>query len=141
TEHLEADLSELVGMGRFHSLTYSLTERNSQTGLLITAEQKEHSPPWLKPGFVIDGTDPDNVGFTFASRVTFLDIGGYRSEFRTDFSVGSRYEIRAEYYHPFTPLSRWFLAPQVSAGRTPLNLYSKGDLLAQYRLNTVTGGL
>ena len=141
TARLEAELSELVGIGRFNSLTYGLTERKGQTGLLITAEEKGYSPPWMKPGFEIDGADLDNVGFAFASRITFLDIGGYRSEFRADFAVGSRYQIRGEYYHPVTPLSRWFIAPYGGAERTPLNLYSKSNLLAEYRLNQVTGGI
>lgn len=141
TTALEADLDTLVGIGRFDSLTYSFVERNGRTGLLVTGEEKSYSPPWLKPGFVIDGADPDNVGFTFGTRVTFLDLGGFRSELRTDFALGSRYEVRTEYYRPFTPLSRWFVAPRAGADRTPLNLYVKNDLLAEYRLNTAYGGI
>jgi NTE family protein len=141
TTRLESDLSELVGIGRFNSLTYSLVDRNGKTGLLINAEEKDYAPPWLKPGFVIDGSDIDDVGFTLASRLTFLDVGGYRSELRTDFAIGSRYEVRTEYYHPFTPATRWFIAPQAGAARTPFNLYSKGDLLAEYRVNSINGGI
>ena len=62
-------------------------------------------------------------------------------ELRTDLAFGSRYGLGVEYYHPFTPLTRWFIAPQFVASRTPLNLYSKDNLLAEYRENTVTGGV
>jgi NTE family protein len=141
TKSLESDLTRLVGIGRFNSLTYNLTKRGENTGLLITAEEKDYSPPWLKPGFVVDGADPDNVGFAFATRVTFLDVGGYRSELRTDFAVGSTYGVRTEYYRPLNPLSRWFIAPSAGARRTPLNLYSKSNLLAEYRLNSAFGGI
>ena len=136
TGKLESDLDTLVGIGRFESLDYNLTERNGQTGLQITATEKDYSPPWLNPGFVIDGSDPDNVGFTLGGRVTFLDLGGYRSELRTDFAFGSSYGIRTEYYRPLRPLSRWFIAPRVGALRSPLNLYYKNDLVSEYRLNT-----
>ena len=89
----------------------------------------------------MDGADPDSVGFTFATRLTFLDLGGYRSEARVDIALGSKYEIGFEYYRPLTPLSRWFIAPRIYASRTPLNLYFESNLLAEYRLNSVTGGL
>ena len=140
TDKVEDDLNTLIGVGRFDSLNYGLTERNGKAGLLITAEEKDYSPPWLKPGFVIDGADPDNVGFTFATRITLLDLGGFRSELRTDLAMGSRYEARTEYYHPLRPLSKWFVAPRVGADRTPLNLYSEDDIIAEYRLNRVYGG-
>ena len=140
TVKLESDLNTLAGIGRFESLSYSLMERDGQTGLQVTVEQKDYSPPWLKPGFEVNGSDPDNVGFTLASRITFLDLGGYRSELRTDFAFGSTYGIQAEYYRPLRPLSRWFVAPRVGAQRTPLNLYYKSNAVAEYRLNTVYAG-
>ena len=89
---------------------------------------------------VIDGSDPDNVRFLFGIRLTFLDVGGYRSEVRTDFSIGSTYSASAEYYHPLTPMSRWFIAPRFLASRSPINLYSKDALLAEYRVSQVNGG-
>jgi NTE family protein len=140
TARIEADIAELMGLGRFASIDYSLMERDGQQGLLITAEGKDYSPPWLKPGFVFDGSEPDNVGFTFGARLTFMDVGGYRSEVRTDVAFGSTYGARVEYYHPFTARTNWFVAPQAFATRTPLNLYSGNTLLAEYRL-TRAGGL
>jgi NTE family protein len=72
--------------------------------------------------------------------MTFLDVGGYRSEIRADFSIGSTYSGSAEWYHPLTPTSRLFIAPQVNASRSPIDLYFKTDVLAAYKLNRVYGG-
>ena len=141
TPLLERHITRAVGLGRFNSLNYSLTKENGQSGLLLTAEEKDYAPPWLKPGFTVDGSDPNNVQFAFGARLTFLDVGGYRSELRADFSIGYLYSIGAEYYHPLSPTSRWFVAPIVSASRSPLNLYVKNTFLAQYKLNEVGGGL
>jgi NTE family protein len=141
TPALEQKLTRQVGLGRFDSLSYSLIDRDSKQGLLITADEKDYAPPWLKPAFEIDGSDPDNVQFSFGGRLTIADIGGYRSELRTDFSIGSTYLIGTEYYHPFTATSRWFIAPAVYASRSPLNLYAANTFLAEYKLNRVTGGL
>jgi NTE family protein len=113
TAALESDLEVLAGLGRFNSLSYSLIDRSGVPGLLITADEKPELPPWIKPAIVIDGADPSNVGFTLSARLTFLDLGGFRSELRADFAFGSEYGIRAEYYHPFKPLGKWFVAPRI----------------------------
>jgi NTE family protein len=141
TARLEAKITRMVGRGRFTSLSYGLTTRDGQPGLLINAEQKDYAPPWLKPGFFVDGSDPNNVQFTVGARLTFLDVGGYRSEARFDFAIGSTYSFAGEYYHPFTPTTRWFIAPQISASRSPLNLYVKSTFLAEYKINDVAGGV
>jgi NTE family protein len=141
TSLLERHITRAVGLGRFNSLNYSLTKQDGQPGLLITAEEKDYAPPWLIPGFTVDGADPNNVQFAFGSRLTFLDVGGYRSELRADFSIGYIYSAGAEYYHPLSPTSRWFVGPSVNASRSPLNLYVKNTFLAQYKLNEVGGGL
>lgn len=138
---MEDKLSQQMGLGHFNSLSYSLTNHGGEQGLLISAEEKDYSPPWLKPGFTIDGSEPNNVQFTLGARLTFLDVGGYRSEWRTDFAAGSTYLVGTEYYHPLSATSRWFVAPAVQASRSPLNLYSEDTLLAEYRLNSVVGGL
>src|SRR5206468_4463776 len=39
---LEEKLSQQVGLGRFNSLSYSLTHRDDKPGLLITAEEKDY---------------------------------------------------------------------------------------------------
>jgi NTE family protein len=141
TSSLEEQLTRQVGLGRFNSLGYSLIDRDDRQGLLINVEEKDYAPPWIKPGFTIDGSDPNNVQFTLGARLTFLDVGGYRSEMRTDFSFGATYAFRTEYYHPFTNTSRWFIAPEGNASRSPINLYAKDTFLAQYKLNRVGGGL
>jgi len=141
TTRLENDLRRLTGLGRFNRLSYSLIERNGKPGLLIAAEEKDYAPPFLNPGFVIDGSDPANVQFQLSGRLTFLDVGGYRSEVRTDFSLGSVYSILGEYYHPLTPASRWFVAPQAGASSTAFNIYSGSQLVAQYRFNQVFAGV
>jgi NTE family protein len=139
TPALEKDLTRQVGLGRFNSLSYSLVNRGDKQGLLISAEEKDYAPPWLKPGFTVDGSDPDNVQFTFGGRLTIADLGGYRSELRTDFSIGSKYLIGTEYYHPLTTTSRWFIAPSIYASRSPLNVYAFDTLLAEYKLNRFDG--
>ncbi len=84
----------------------------------------------------MDGSESASVDFTFASRLTLLDVAGYRSELRTDFIFGSTYGIDSELYRPFTPASKWFFAPHASARNTNFKIYRKSDPLAEYRFTS-----
>jgi NTE family protein len=95
-----------------------LTQKDGEVGLLVTVREKNYGPPVLQPAFVVDGEEPDNVTFTAGGRLTFLDIAGYGSELRTDFSVGNAYGIATEFYKRFSQTSLWFFAPRVSASDT-----------------------
>lgn len=139
TAGLTRQITREMGLGLFNSMSYGLISHDGENGLEITAEEKEYLPPWLKPGFEIDGSDPNNIQVNVGGRITFTGIGGYRSEIRTDFSFGSTYAASAEYYHPLTSTTRWFIAAQAGALRKPWNLYDKEDFVAEYRLNNVEG--
>ena len=74
------------------------------------------------------------------ARVTFLDIGGFRSEWRTDIILFSQYGLRSEYYHPFTPITHWFIAPRGVIENDPFYLYDNNKLLSIYRRSDYGGG-
>jgi len=129
------------GTGQFLSLTYSMVKRNNRQGLQIQTEQKPYAPPLVRPLIFIDGSQYNNVLFNIGARITFMDFGSYRSELRNDVIVGSKYGLSSEYYHPFTPTTRWFVAPRMVLFSTPLNLYSDETLLATYRQRQAGGGV
>src|SRR5207302_2645709 len=78
---------------------------------------------------------------SIGARITFLDVGSYRSELRNDVILGSQYQLASEYYHPFTTTSNWFIAPRLGVNSQQLNVYSGNDLLASYRIRQALGGL
>ncbi|MBL8179854.1 MAG: patatin-like phospholipase family protein [Bryobacterales bacterium] len=138
---LEKELTRAVGQGRFDHMGYRFLTRNGATGLLVSAHEKVHGPPFFLPAVEVDGKDQANVGFLFLSRFTFLDLGGYRSELRTDVSFGSRYGIATEYYRPFSEQSPLFLAPRAYTQDAKLEVYSGGSRAAEYRLREYGAGL
>ncbi len=131
----------IVGMGRFATSTYSMVEKNGEQGLQVQAEQKSYAPPIVRPLIVIDGSEYNNVLFSIGARITFMDVGSYRSELRNDIILGSQYLLTSEYYHPFTTTSNWFIAPRVGFNSQQFNIYSSNTLLASYRIRTALGGL
>jgi NTE family protein len=130
----------IVGQGRFATATYSMLERNGQYGLQVQTEQKSYAPPLVRPLILIDGSQYNNVLFSIGGRITFLDVGSYRSELRNDIILGSQYEIASEYYHPLTATSNWFIAPRFGLNSEQFNIYSGNTLQASYRLRQALGG-
>ena len=132
---LESILDRLTGTGRYDSAGYRMVKENGANGLVITVHEKNYAPPTLQFGFEMDGAESDNVNFTLASRLTFMDVAGYRSEWRTDVLFGNTYGVASELYRPFTASSRWFVAPHADASDSAFDLYRKSDPLADYRVS------
>ena len=140
-EELNQRILELNGLGRFSSINYSLTEKNGQQGLTMDTNEKSYAPPLVQPLILIDGSNFENAQFNLGARITFLDVGGFRSEWRNDFILFSEYGLRSEYYHPFTPKSRWFIAPRGSIDDVPLYIYEENTQIATYRAKSGAGGV
>jgi NTE family protein len=141
SKQIDRHMLTIVGMGRFATSTYSMVEKNGEQGLQVQAEQKSYAPPIVRPLIVIDGSEYNNVLFSIGARITFMDVGSYRSELRNDIILGSQYLVNSEYYHPFTTTSNWFIAPRVGFNSQQFNIYSSNNLLASYRIRTALGGL
>ena len=83
---LDAKMMEITGLGRFARAGYQETTRDGQTGLLVQAQEKDYAPPTVHPLLAIDGSDYKNVLFQVGGRITFLDVGGFGSEWRNALS-------------------------------------------------------
>ena len=129
----------LKGFGHYSTLNYQFVERDGKQGLLIRTEESELGQPIVRPLILIDGSSLKNVTFNLGARVTWLDIGGFRSEWRNDIIMFSQYGLRSEYYHPFTPLTRWFIAPRGLVENDPFYLYNQNKLVTQYRRTDLGG--
>lgn len=78
--------------------------------------------------------------FGIGGRVTFLNVGGAASEWRTDLSIGIYNLVGTEYYHRING-GKWFVAPRGLLEQTELALYnSQGDKTSDYDKITYRGG-
>jgi NTE family protein len=141
TEKLDRQMIRLQGEGRFASVGYSIVEKQGTQGLQIQTVQKSYAPPVVRPIILIDGSDYNNVLFSIGARFTFIDFGSYRSELRSDAIVGSQYLANIEYYHPFTPVSNWFIAPRAGVNSVQEFVYDGNTQIATYRNRQALGGL
>ena len=134
TENLDRALTRLTGVGKYDALGYRIAEQNGKQGLLILVQEKTYAPPTIQPGFEMDGSESGDEKFTLGTRLTHLDVAGFRSEWRTDFSFGNTYGIASELYRPFTATSKWFFAPRADASDTAFHIYAKNDPVSDYRI-------
>jgi NTE family protein len=140
-DDLDAQIMRLKGIGRFSTLNYSFVERNGEQGLLVKTEEHVYGPPIVRPLILVDGSSLTNVTFNLGARITWLDVGGFRSEWRNDIILFSQYGLRSEYYHPFNTQSHWFVAPRAEVYSTPFYLYDNNDLVSTYRRSFGGGGV
>ena len=131
---LDEVLTRLTGVGRYDSAGYRLIDKNGQTGLLINVVEKNYAPPMFQTAFEVDGSQSGNVDFTMGTRFTFMDVAGFRSEWRTDVLLGNTYGIQTELFRPFHAESRWFIAPHAEASDITFQIYAKNDPLSDYRI-------
>jgi NTE family protein len=141
TVNLEQQFTRIAGSGRFATLGYSMTAKDGKPGLLVSAEEKSYSPPIVRPLIIIDGTNYNEVLFSAGARITFLDFGSFGSELRNDVVVGSLYELQSEYYHPFSPTTHWFIAPQVGLDTSKFYFYFDNHIDSQYRKRQFGGAV
>jgi len=132
-EKLDPALTQLTGGGRYDTLDYRIVERDGKQGLLIVVKEKDFAPPTLQPAFEVDGSEAGDIEFTLGTRLTLMDVAGFRSEWRTDFLFGNTYGVSSELYRPFRAESKWFFGPHASASDTTFQIYAKNDPLADYR--------
>jgi len=133
-------LTLITGTGKYDTADYRVIQENGKDGLLVSLHQTEYAPPMIQPAFQVDGGESSNVNFTLGARLTFVDVAGYRSEWRTDFQFGNTYGVQSELYRPFTSSGKWFFAPHASASDTTLHIFEKNDPLADYRVYRDTLG-
>lgn len=140
-DDLNRRILELNGIGRFSSIRYEFTQNGGQTGLKMSTIEKTYAPPLVQPLILIDGSSYDNAQFNLGGRITFLDLGGFRSELRNDIILFSQYALRSEYYHPFTPTTNWFIAPRIWFENDPLYIYEENSQIATYRQKSAAGAV
>lgn len=137
---LESELTKVVGMGRYDSATYTYFQRDGEEGVRLSVHEKEHGPPFLKPAITLDANRGDGIQFGIGARLTFLDVGGPASEWRTDFSIGVLNRLATEYYYRVRG-GKWFLAPRIGYEEEEYPLYDGSDRIAEYRARYSGGGV
>jgi NTE family protein len=140
---LANDLTELTGTERFDNLGYETTRRDDKTGLVIRVYdplERTERTTILEVGVDVNNNETDDVNFNALGRLTFFDVVGDGSEWRNDFSIGSRTLLATEFYRPFGN-SKFFAAPNAFYEDRKVSFYRDGDRLAEYSFRSAQVGI
>jgi NTE family protein len=137
---LEDGLNRITGLGRYESADYRLLDEGGLTTLDVEPREKPFASPVLATLLQFDGTSSEGLRFGLIGRVTFLDLGGPGSEWRTDFSVGAGDNaVSTEYY--WRPRGgRFFLAPHAGYDDVRIPFWQAKHKLAEYTIRDWNAG-
>ncbi len=142
TKKFEADLTRIIGQGRYRSFDYLLVpdRRDSEKWILeIQAREKSYAPPTINLGVEIDGSDINAINFTIGTRVTLYDLGSHGAEWRNDFKLGFRNLFLTEYYKPVGERG-FFVAPRAAYRRDRQDLFISGVRNAEFQADRIGAG-
>lgn len=143
-DDLEADISRIIGLGRYASATYGRKAQGDSEGIAIEVREKPYGPPFVRFALDVDNDEKD-VNLNVGSRVTLMDMTGLGSEWRFDVSGGSILSVGTELYQPLggeRPVRGGaFVSPRLGYTRVSENLYDGEDLVAIYGRQRTGAGL
>src|SRR5258708_17964898 len=126
-QKLDHGVTGIKRVGSYDSAGYRFIEQNGRAGLLVQVVEKSDAPPMFQPAFEVDGSQAGNVDFTMGTRFTFMDVAGFRSEWRTDLLLGDTYGNPTELYPPFRAESPRVFAPPAAAPHSRVTTYAGKD--------------
>ncbi len=101
-------INEMGGLDRYETLSWELTARGADYGLLVTARPKTYGPPFAYLGISLENTSANEFRFGLGGRYLAFDGRGSGTELRVDATIGSDPALLAAWYRPL--LSRSFFA-------------------------------
>jgi NTE family protein len=137
---LEEQMLKLTGTGRFETASYEFLREQDKDILHVRVGERGNAPPFLRTAIFIDGASGEGMRFGIGARLTFLDVGGPASEWRTDATIGTYNVLGTEYYYRIKG-GKWFVAPRLGFEQDNLTLYdTRGERISDYDKITYSGG-
>ncbi len=110
------------------------------TGVLVTLEPTRNGPPFLLVGADITAVTDNVTRGTLDLRLINNDLGGYRSELRSDLRVGYLTQASTEYYRLLRS-NGLFVQPHIGLLRQPVYIFDNQQRIAERLQQNAGGGL
>jgi NTE family protein len=110
------------------------------TGVLVTLEPVRNGPPFLLVGADITAMTDNVTRGTLDLRLINNDLGGYRSELRSDLRIGFLTQASTEYYR-LLRANGLFVQPHIGLLRQPVYIFDNQQRIAERLQQNAGGGL
>jgi NTE family protein len=140
-DRVRQQLSSLYALDRFESIDYNLIEEDGRAGLELDLRRKSWGPNYVRFGLNLEDNFEGTSRYNAALRFISTELNGLGAEWLTDLQIGDTPKFFTEFYQPLSLASRYFIAPSFDFEERSVFQLQGRDLLAEYRVRTLQGGL
>ena len=141
SDRVRKQLSSLYALDRFESIDYNLIEEDGRAGLELDLRRKSWGPNYVRFGLNLEDNFEGTSRYNAALRFISTELNGLGAEWLTDLQIGDNPKFFTEFYQPLSLASRYFIAPSFDFEERSVFQLRDRDLLAEYRVRTLQGGL
>ncbi len=135
-------IASIYGQGNLELLDYRVARTpQGATGLIFTARRNSWGPNYLRLGLSLEDDFAGNSTFNAAGRISFTEINPLGAEVVLDLQVGASPRVAAEFYQPWSPLQRYFVAPHLLAEAHSVPQLLGGQPIGEFRVRSFEYGL
>lgn len=136
---VERHLSELGGLDRFETVTWTVANEGGQDGLVFRALEKHNGPPFLFLGASLQNTTSNEFRFDTGARLLAFDVMGSGTELRVDGALGSEPGLGASWYRPIG--GAVFIEPMIDARTSRISIIEDSRIAAEYGRRRMVAGV
>ncbi|MBL8266143.1 patatin-like phospholipase family protein [Steroidobacter sp.] len=140
-DRVRTQLSSLYALDRFESIDYNLIEEDGRAGLELDLRRKSWGPNYVRVGLNLEDNFEGTSRYNAALRFISTELNPLGAEWLTDIQIGNNPKFFTEFYQPLSLASRYFVAPSIDFEERSVFQLQNRDLLAEYRVRTLQGGL
>lgn len=132
---LEAAIAQLYATEDFEQIDWRLEDRDSGTGLVITAVGRTWARNYFRFGLELQTDFGGESEYNLSTTFTMSGLTDLGAEWRTGAQIGEDPGIFTEYYQPLDTERRFFVQPRLGFQRTTVIGPGTNDSLAEFRTN------
>jgi NTE family protein len=144
TRQLEKDIGLAYGDGSYERITYTVEQRDGQTGLAVQPVDKGWGPNFLRFGLRLSDDFAGRNSYQLIGEINFTGLNERGGESRNRIELGRVTGLHSEFYQPFGDAGQFYVAPYLDyrAYNFPLGVdNTANDALAEYRRSRVLGAV
>ncbi len=110
---LDDGIAYLNGTGEFEQIDYRLVERDGETGLLVTVEEKDWAKNYFQFGLNLQSNFAGDAQFDLGTTLTFTGLNAYGGEWRSAVRIGETPLVSTEFFQPLDVTRTTFVRPRI----------------------------
>ncbi|MDT8273013.1 MAG: patatin-like phospholipase family protein, partial [Desulfomonilia bacterium] len=136
------DVFEIYEQADFEDIDFELVENNNRQGLLIEAVEKTHPRHRVRFGVELADNFEGESFYLVLLDYTVTRVNRLGAQWKNEVWFGRTRRFFSEFYQPLDPyIWHVFLAPHAEYRIFPVDLYEGSSRVAQYEVQTRTGGI